>query len=163
VRRVKKPVANIDLAPTILDLARARPCQRRGVCRTMDGRSLLPLLSRSGGWPRRRGLLTEYEVRDLSRYSTCNFDGIRTGTTIYVEHSRVVNPRTGRCVAADQRERYDLDRDPHELHNRCFDGKPSSCPDNAQQLDLESRLDQLRDCAGVAGRDRRVGGRPFCE
>jgi arylsulfatase A-like enzyme len=163
VRSVGKPVANIDLAPTILDLARARPCARRGDCRTMDGRSLLPLLKRSGGWPAGRGLLTEYRVHDLGRYSTCDFDGIRTRTTIYVEHSRVVDPRTGQCESADQRERYDLAKDPYELHNRCFDGRPSSCPNDAEQLDLERRLDRLRDCAGVAGRDRRVSGHPFCE
>ena len=48
VRSVARPVANIDLAPTILSLAHARPCPPSGPCRTMDGRSLMPLLKRSG-------------------------------------------------------------------------------------------------------------------
>ena len=41
------PVANIDLAPTILKLAGAQPCRAgQRTCRRMDGRSLLPLLRR---------------------------------------------------------------------------------------------------------------------
>jgi len=38
------PVAGIDLAPTILDLAEAEPCRLKDDCRVVDGRSLLPLL-----------------------------------------------------------------------------------------------------------------------
>ena len=44
VAKVSEPVANIDFAPTILRLADARPCNAKGRCRVMDGRSLLPLL-----------------------------------------------------------------------------------------------------------------------
>jgi hypothetical protein len=64
-------------------------------------------------------------------------------------------------VPADQRERYDLKRDPFELHNRCFGG--ASCPVNLSQVKLQNRLDRLRDCAGIEGRDEQVDGRPFCE
>ncbi len=163
VPRISKPVANIDLAPTILRLAKARPCLAGGKCRTMDGRSLMPLLKRSSGWPHDRGLLTEYKVVDAGRYATCEFAGIRTRENIYVRHFRVVNRTTNECDAVDQRERYKLKEDPFELDNLCFGGSAANCPANSEQLGLESRLSQLRDCAGIAGRDDDVGGRPFCE
>jgi arylsulfatase A-like enzyme len=163
VPKISKPVANIDLAPTILRLAGARPCLGTGKCRTMDGRSLMPLLKRAGRWPRNRGLLTEYRVGDAGRYATCKFAGIRTSHNLYVMHSRVVNRVTNECVSVDQRERYNLTDDPFELDNRCFGGDPDQCPASDQQLRLERHLSRLRDCAGIRGRDRRVNGRPFCE
>jgi N-acetylglucosamine-6-sulfatase len=163
VRRVGRPVGNIDLAPTILDLTSARPCSAPGHCRTMDGRSLMPLLRRSGRWPRGRGLLTEYRVPDAGRYATCEFAGIRTRDNLYVRHSRVVDPRTSQCIPADERERYNLKKDPFELRNQCFGGSSGNCPLSDKQFDLETRLSQLRDCAGIAGRDRHLGGQPFCE
>jgi hypothetical protein len=129
----------------------------------MDGRSLMPLLRRSGAWPHGRGLLTEYRVGDAGRYATCEFAGIRTRDNLYVRHSRVVDPSTSQCIPADERERYDLKQDPFELRNQCFGGSSDNCPLSEKQLDLEIRLSQLRDCAGIAGRDDHVGGRPFCE
>src|SRR5690606_21507208 len=58
-----QPVANIDITPTILALANARPCLR-GRCRTMDGRSLLPLLRGNvDAWPSDRGVLIELTRR----------------------------------------------------------------------------------------------------
>ena len=163
VGKVGRPVGNIDLAPTVLDLAGARPCSAPGDCRTMDGRSLLPLLKRSGRWPRQRALLTEYRVGDAGRYATCEFTGIRTRDDVYVRHSRVVDPGTSQCVPDDERERYDLRRDPYELANLCFGGNAGNCPAGEKQLELELRLNELRDCAGVSGRDPRAGARPFCE
>jgi len=160
---VGRPVANIDLAPTILDLTGAQPCLRNGPCRTMDGRSLMPLLTRSGGWPHDRGLLTEYRVSDAGRYATCEFAGIRTSDNIYVVHSRVVDPATSKCIPADQRERYNLKKDPFELNNLCAGGSATNCPTSAKQSQLQVRLNQLRDCAGIAGRDQQVNGRPYCE
>ena len=50
-----------------------------------------------------------------------------------------------------------------ELHNQCFGGKAGNCPLDSAQSDLDARLSQLRGCAGIDGRDERVGGRPFCE
>jgi N-acetylglucosamine-6-sulfatase len=163
VRNVRKPVANIDLAPTILSFAHAQPCPSSGSCRTMDGRSLRPLLKASGGWPRHRGLLTEYRAPDPGKYATCEFGGILTRDSMYVEHSRVADSATGQCVPSDQVERYSLKQDPYELHNLCFGGNPANCPGGATQADLESRLNRLRHCAGIRGRDHRVDGRPFCE
>jgi N-acetylglucosamine-6-sulfatase len=163
VKKVRRPVANIDLAPTILSLAGAHPCPEGGPCRTMDGRSLIPLMTRSGSWPSHRGVLTEYRAQSPGRFATCQFDGILTRGALYVEHSRVFDPGAGQCVPADQVERYVLGRDPFELHNLCFGGSADECPADAAQANLESRLQGLRDCAGIEGRDPRVHGRPYCE
>jgi N-acetylglucosamine-6-sulfatase len=161
---VDQPVANIDLAPTILDLAHATPCTPTGTCRTMDGRSLMPLLTGSGEWPADRGLLTEYHAGSSGRYATCHYDGIRTGGSIYVEHYSVVASHAQHtCRETLQVERYDLRTDPYELQNLCHGGAIGRCPDDPRQADLERRLHDLSRCAGIAGRDEEVGRRPFCE
>ena len=51
-----EPTANIDIAPTLTQLAGASPCNPDVGCRTMDGRSLRPLLEGTGRWPSNRGL-----------------------------------------------------------------------------------------------------------
>ena len=164
VRRVHEPVANIDLAPTILDLAHARPCPPAGPCRTMDGRSLMSLVTGAGPWPDDRGLLTEYQARAPGRYQTCHYDGIRSRSSIYVEyHSVVATGDTPTCRETLEVERYNLKRDPFELRNRCHGGEIANCPTSVRQADLEQRLQQLSRCAGIEGRDEQVEGRPFCE
>jgi arylsulfatase A-like enzyme len=79
-------VANVDLAATILDAAKARPGRR------LDGRSLLPLardpLLRSG-----RDILLE----------TTTYSAIRTPRYVFVQHT------TG------EQELYDLATDPNQL------------------------------------------------
>jgi N-acetylglucosamine-6-sulfatase len=166
VRRVEssgRPVANIDLAPTVLDLAGGTPCPPTGACRTMDGRSLMPLLRRSGHWPRHRDLLTEFRDPGHRHYASCEFAGIRTKGGIYVEHYSVATQSSGRCQPTFQVERYNLRDDPHELRNICYGGVPTSCPVGAYQLQLELHLQALRRCAGIRGRDQRVNGRPYCD
>jgi N-acetylglucosamine-6-sulfatase len=158
-----KPVANIDLAPTILDLAKGQPCPPEGACRTMDGRSLMPLLTGSGSWPKDRGLLTEFKVTRTRAYPTCEFAGIRTKSNLYVEHYAIADRGTNQCVSTFQVERYKLKTDPLELENVCFGGLPGSCPVTPEQAELERRLQLLRHCAGIQGRDQQVDGRPYCE
>jgi N-acetylglucosamine-6-sulfatase len=162
VDSVGQLVANIDIAPTLLDLAHGKSCAH-GRCRTMDGRSLMPLLDGKGHWPKGRALLNEYRVPDVPRYSTCEFSAIRTRTEIYVEHYRVVNPSTHQCEPTLQKERYDLKRDPFELNSLCHGGAATSCPKDESQTELARRLQKLRRCAGIEGRDRPTGRRPFCE
>ena len=41
-------VGNVDIAPTVLDLAGAQPCPPEGACRVLDGRSLLPAIQTGG-------------------------------------------------------------------------------------------------------------------
>jgi len=165
VVRTGRPAANIDLAPTLVQLAGASPCTPDAGCRTMDGRSLVPLLDGTGRWPTHRGLLTEYREPGLSRHSTCQFAGIREDRQIYVEHYRVVEPGGTGCVDQNppQVERYNLRRDPYELNSLCFAGRIANCPTTRKQRVLTHDLDRLKDCAGIKGRDQRVDGRPFCE
>jgi arylsulfatase A-like enzyme len=111
-------VANIDLAPTILDLAEATPL------RTMDGRSLVPDLAIERSGPPRQILLESGTPRAPVR-------GVRTHRYVYVEHP------TG------ERELYDLDTDPDELENRADDPAMADV-----RADLAERLDELRSCAG---------------
>jgi N-acetylglucosamine-6-sulfatase len=88
-RQVKDVVSNVDLAPTILDAANAKPGRR------VDGRSLLPLA---------HDALANYG-RDLL-LETPQYAGIRTDRFKYVEYN------------GGDRELYDLRTDPSELQSR---------------------------------------------
>jgi N-acetylglucosamine-6-sulfatase len=119
---LRQPVANIDLAPTILDSAEAEA----GL--PMDGRSLWPLIEDAGiFWG--RDILHEGPGFDQA---TMQFRAIRTPGFLYVEY------------ASGEKELYDLERDPDELTNLAGD------PAYAAQRDaLSGRLGLLRDCVGL--------------
>ncbi|MES1241912.1 MAG: sulfatase [Acidobacteriota bacterium] len=120
-----QPVANIDLAPTIVAFTGAR------ARRQMDGRSLLPLaLDPTEG--RDRDLLLEGFSRNSARPS---YEAIRTPRWLWVEY------RNG------SRELYDLEADPLQLRSR--HGDPALA---AVQADLARRLAKLRTCAGATCR-----------
>jgi arylsulfatase A-like enzyme len=121
--RVPDPVANIDLAPTILDAAGARA----GV--EMDGRSLLPL-ARSPGSRRGRPILLENLARPFDRRFT-RYTAIRTSRFVYAEY------------ANGERELYDLRRDPHQL--RSAHRAPGY---RGVRRRLARRLASLRECTG---------------
>jgi arylsulfatase A-like enzyme len=118
-------VGNIDLAPTILALAHARPL------RVVDGRSLLPLLgSAPEPVPWERNLLLETGPNpDFPAV----YHAIRTERFLYVEYS------TG------DRELYDLTKDPDELDNRVNDPPYSSI-----RAELAERLAALEICRGIS-------------
>jgi N-acetylglucosamine-6-sulfatase len=171
------PVANIDLAPTILELAKARSCRKRRRCRAMDGRSLLPLAKGSStGWAAGRVLGIEFDVSEsrARRGSTCAFDGVRTPIDVYVEHKRVVSdPEEGVCEPTHEAEQYQLatdpaygglPADPFELRNLTSPLVDESTDPNvvARRAELEELLDRMRDCSGIAGRDRKRPNRAFC-
>ena len=159
VRKVSEPVANIDLVPTILELARAKPCRSRGRCRPLDGRSLVGLLRGNGsGWPSDRGILLEYDRPDKARQWVCEYTGVHTSDRTYVEYTSALNSATHRCGPTDARELYELGSDPFELDNVA-----DAAAHQTEVLQLSQRLALLQDCAGIAGRDQHVGGRPFCE
>ncbi len=137
----RKLVTNEDIPATILDYAGDPPaCAGALDCRTLDGRSIRPLLGGSGRWPHDRGILSE----------------ISGG----VQHWRAV--RTPRWMYAryegGARELYDLHRDPYELKNLAEDGKYSRV-----ERSMADRLKRLRHCAGIKGRDQSLHGTPFCE
>ncbi len=89
-RRVKDLAANVDLAPTILQLAKAAPG------RVLDGRSLLPLV---------RDPLADYG-RDLLLESS-TYIAIRTERYVFIAYHKLRG-----------RELYDLRTDPYQLQSR---------------------------------------------
>lgn len=146
-RRVDALTGSIDLAPTILELASAEPCNEKGICREPDGRSLLPLLGvDDGGWPRNRALLIELEqippgVQRKPR--ACSWVGVRTGDRVLVQH-RTTAPEGSRCRPTDAVEHYDLEADPGQLENLAADAGSKR-----QERRLRRRMAELRDCAGA--------------
>jgi N-acetylglucosamine-6-sulfatase len=155
------PVANIDLAPTILALARAKPCREGRNCRVMDGRSLVPLLrGEQGKWPQDRALVVEYRGQHRG-FSSCSYHGLRVPGETYVEHTLTPNYDTGLCEPVLEVEHYDLGSDPFQLDN--LYPAPGSSVEAERQQELASRLAALGDCAGIAGRDAPKPGRANCE
>jgi N-acetylglucosamine-6-sulfatase len=121
-------VANIDLAPTIVAITKARPG------RVMDGIDLLPL-TRDPNVSTNRDLL--FESVDLGIY------GIRRGNWSYNRYSN-----------GDQ-ELYNLTTDPFQLENRLYDPPGLDAPspeDVALAGQLSTRLAQLRTCSGASCR-----------
>jgi N-acetylglucosamine-6-sulfatase len=162
---VSAPVNNVDLTATILDLAGAAPCTASGDCRVLDGRSLRPLLAgKHPAWSQGRALLFQIGAnrtcgqlpaeRGLNNF----YDALRTKRYTYVELDRV-NKLTGQCDRPEY-ELYDLKKDPYELRNQAVD--PALAAPSAIQAGLALRLDSLRQCSGIAGRDP-VRVQPFCE
>jgi N-acetylglucosamine-6-sulfatase len=163
---VSDPVAEIDLAPTILAMAGgADPCTEPPPpevpeCRVMDGRSFLGLLQGGTSWPADRALLIELyrgaEARSKRPLGQrCHpLEGLRTPDwTMAIDFQR--NDQ-GTCVDAGT-ELYDLSDDPYQLEN------VGSSPGLAGEVDaLRARLEKLLGCSGIAGRDPR-SGTGYCE
>ena len=123
--RLRQPVSNIDLAPTIVAAARAR------AERTMDGRSLWPILGDRGlFWG--RTLLLETAAAGGSALAA---RAVQTPRWVYSEY---VNREA---------ELYDLSNDPHEM--RSIHADPSKA---AVRADLARRLAALRSCNGSSCR-----------
>ena len=129
-KRLSQLVGNIDLAPTILDAARAQPG------RVQDGRSLLEL----AGDPTLE-LGREFVVENGQGVNSIPmFRALRNNRFLYVQHGT-----TG------ETELYDLRRDPYELRNLEDD-------DSYAQIKnlLARRLRSLKRCRGT----RCSAGRP---
>jgi arylsulfatase A-like enzyme len=164
VAHVSEPVANIDFAPTILQLAHAQPCRREEICRTMDGRSLTPLISgRTPSWATDPPIGFEINLRaGIANHPACEYAGVRADDQVLINYVRARAPGSDGCVADDEWERYDLANDPFELRNLCFGGDYANCPSDQFGQELQSLLTQIRYCAGVPGRDPQTGDRPYC-
>jgi arylsulfatase A-like enzyme len=128
--------ANIDLAPTIADLAHARGRQR------MDGISLL----RFAADP------TRGQQRDIlferSAYEGRRFASVRTPRYVFTRYAGTKYPRFGS-------ELYDLKRDPYELRNRA--GSPAYA---GVIRELRPKVRALRDCRRSGCRRVRGVGPP---
>ncbi len=106
--RTDVPVMNLDLAPTILEMAGiATP-------KTMEGKSLLPILSGRSSAPPRP--VSFYEWQDL-------IYGASDGTHFYIHNPEHVHPQkppyweTGQSYAIACFEGYDLSTDPLQINN----------------------------------------------
>lgn len=136
--RVGELVTLQDLAPTLLDLAGARPCVD-GACRRIDGRSLRPLLSGDRSeWPDDRAVLVELD-------DGFTYEALRTSRYLY---SETTADREG-PFDRPEIELYDLRSDPAELHNLWREDRAGAAD---LRDELADRLDALRDCAGASCR-----------
>jgi N-acetylglucosamine-6-sulfatase len=129
-KKVKQQVANIDLAPTLAALARAKPLRR------MDGISLLPALRRQKRIPKRA--LGIEAPRPLFTGAIPNnawdrpYVGVRTQRYTYVFWTETA-----------EEELYDRRTDPFQLQNLAQD--PAEGAVKAQLIGLMQRLQR---CSG---------------
>jgi N-acetylglucosamine-6-sulfatase len=148
---VSDPVSNVDLAPTIMDMAQASqpPLQTRPI----DGRSLLPYTS--GGRDPGRAVLIEAKKPPRSTATGLVADswiGVRTERYVYVEYYRLPiatleegdKSPIGAGSPTDA-ELYDLALDPYELESR--DSDPAYATVRAT---LAGTLVTLRSCVDAA-------------
>ncbi len=159
---VSLPAANIDMAPTLLQLARAQPCSRSGLCRVMDGRSLVPLLrGHTPHWATDRSLLLEFSQSRFdpeSAAGVCAYSGVLEPAHAYVHYTSAITGSS--CQPIDESEMYDLHADPFELQN-LFPASSGS-PEEEDQVRLQSELAALKDCSGVSGRDPAPASGHYC-
>jgi N-acetylglucosamine-6-sulfatase len=121
-KRRTQIVGNVDLAPTILDLARGHRAD-------MDGRSLLPL-ARNPHKGQGRDLLIE--LFRASGVRPKPFEAVRSRRYVLIDYP-------GRAG-----ELYDLAKDSFQLHNRYRDRRYRRVG-----RELRSRLKALEDCRGA--------------
>lgn len=147
---LKQIVANIDLAPTIVAIAKAK------AGRVMDGRSLLPLFKHpSQQWGRdlliERGPAGEKKTGAGQMGEIGNGDNGNQGKTAAPGDQRFAGIRTPRYLYAEyangEKELYDLAKDPDELSNLAFD--PAYATIRAQ---FSARLAKLQSCKGATCR-----------
>jgi arylsulfatase A-like enzyme len=129
--------ANIDLAPTLLELTGATPCISDGHCRRLDGHSLVPLLeSRKGQWPSGRAVVIEGGEHG----DDCSFRGLRLEREVLLQ--AVTGDDDGGCRVSGSPELYDLHSDPFQLDNLA-----TAQPERVAEL--QSRLERLGRCSGT--------------
>ncbi|MDX6617584.1 MAG: hypothetical protein QOD60_2675, partial [Solirubrobacterales bacterium] len=100
-----------------------------------------------------------------ARHSVCTYRGVRANGQVLIRYLTVANaPNSNKCVPDREWERYDLTSDPFELHNLCFGGRGSSCPQGPGEARLTKLVPRIADCSGIAGRDPSPKGtRHYCD
>jgi arylsulfatase A-like enzyme len=161
-QRSAAPVANIDLAPTILDLANVHPCKARR-CRVPDGRSLLPAALGEPGIPADRAIAIEYSGEVPIKGLVCEYQGLRSTQQMFVEHTRGRSSLDDDCAALPEpaHEHYLIAGDPFQLENRY--PAPAGSGLAVRQQELAARSAALADCSGIAGRDSFPASGHYCE
>jgi N-acetylglucosamine-6-sulfatase len=130
----RQPVGNVDLAPTILDFAHAKPGRKE------DGMSLIPIMQRKRDFSGRALDLETYFTPDTTEDPEdppLNYQGVRTDRYLYARYG------TG------EQELYDLQNDPFELQNQS--GNPVYA---GVQSALQRLLSSEAKCAGKTCRAR---------
>jgi choline-sulfatase len=134
-RRVAEPVSVLDLAPTLLEVARSQPEEHPA----FDGSSLAPLMR--GAARVRSGVAAEYLAEGVTAPAVM----VRRG-----RYKLVVCP-------SDPDQLYDLAADPHELTNLASSREHAGVAD---ELRREARarwdLEQLYEAVLASQRDRRM-------
>jgi arylsulfatase A-like enzyme len=123
-------VVNIDLAPTIAELAGAIPTL------TIDGHSLVPLL-RNPLIPWREDFLAVH----WRNMTTPTFAGVRTSQYLYSETSY------NEASSFKEEELYDLSTDPFQLENLIKSSHKNGYKEGTDQL--RERLEELKTCTGA--------------
>lgn len=120
-------VANIDLAPTFLDLA-GLP-----IPASMQGRSLVPLLQGNSPSDWRTSIYYRY-YHDPGHHNTAAHLGIRTATHKLIYYWK-----------KDAYEMFDLSKDPTEQHNLLYDNEDAKKPEVATKFaELKAELGRLQ-------------------
>jgi arylsulfatase A-like enzyme len=157
-RTVTAPVANVDIAPTLLNLAGATLPDR--FARPLDGSSLAGELAGLAGSP---GRVVPIEGRDrVSRsrhgFKVSSYMGVRTARYSYVEYRRASFESRGAGIRAalgsgrtTEREMYDLERDPYELENVASDPRYRMIRARLATLTAELERCEGPECVAVAG------------
>ena len=144
-RRTRKPVADVDLVPTILDLAGAEAMSRR-----LDGVSVLRTLRRPAA--RKRALLLQARRQptrsEEGRFAARSWIAVRTRRYTYIERRSATVPSAAAdlpIAAGDRvaRELYDNERDRFQL-----DSRHRSRRYKKARRKLVDLLGKLRRCVG---------------
>jgi arylsulfatase A-like enzyme len=135
---VSASVANIDIAPTLMQLAGAGDA----VTGAIDGRSLVPLLEGPGiadtsRWKKRAVLLEGFWGNTRRR----RYSGVRTRSYVFVEHYA-----QGDGTTREFRELYDRRADPDYRQNLLHGKASPKAKKVARRLAI--LLDRLRACSG---------------
>jgi N-acetylglucosamine-6-sulfatase len=151
-RVAREPVADVDLAPTILDMTGSA---HHGW--TIDGRSMLPFAQSPGRAPTSRPRLMEVGPQD-SRRGDLDQDGARVRRSERLRLPRYGGVATSRYryvrYFSGQEELYDLARDPFQVANRVHDPRYLRT-----RRFLRREWRRLRDCRGASCRTR-IGATP---
>jgi arylsulfatase A-like enzyme len=136
-------VANIDLAPTFLELAGLE------IPPSMQGRSLAPLLRGESPADWRQSVYYRY-YHDPGHHNTRAHCGVRTATHKLIYY-----------WTKDAYELYDLARDPTEQHNLLFNPTEASRPEIAEKFaELKAELARLQREYGDEGQYADPATRP---
>jgi N-acetylglucosamine-6-sulfatase len=150
--RISDPVANVDLAPTILELAEVTPVPS-SLERPIDGTSLAPYTYGRGDPGRTVLIESKRPPRESASGAIVapSWVGVRTRRYAYVEHYRAEVPTLaqgfGLPIGQGQltdAELYDLEVDPRELSSRHAD--PAYAVTRAA---LAGAAAELRGCSGA--------------